>query len=160
MINRRQLLASSGAVTASGLLGGLSFPGIAAGDDEIVAAQIELLDGKRHEGDVMAVVFAPAGQLLHERGLHRLPLQEGTALVIEPVDETEKIGIGIDQDDLFEHALSSAIDRKPVVDDGDTTLGLGYFHQREVAELGVNGDQFEEAMFQALRWQATICAVV
>jgi hypothetical protein len=49
----------------------------------------------------MAVVFAPAGQLLHERGLHRLPLQEGTALVIEPVDETEKIGIGIDQDDIF-----------------------------------------------------------
>lgn len=45
MINRRQLLASSGAVTASGLLGGLSFPGVAAGDDYKALVVIHLNGG-------------------------------------------------------------------------------------------------------------------
>lgn len=45
MISRRQLLASSGAVTASGLLGGLSFPGIAAGDDYKALVVIHLNGG-------------------------------------------------------------------------------------------------------------------
>ena len=111
--------------------------GIAAGDDHVVSAEIKLLNRQRHEREAMTVVFFAAGELLHEGGFYRLAIEKLTTLVVQSVDQAEKVGVRVDFEHLLKDAFSTAINGKPVVNDGDTAFGF---------QAGHGGDFWGEMM--------------
>ncbi len=63
--------------------------GVAAGDDEVVAGHVELLDGDGHEREVSAVFCAGAGEALDEGGFRALAKKFGAVLVGEEIADGE-----------------------------------------------------------------------
>lgn len=94
---------------------------VRARDDEVVVGDVELLDGNRHEGQIAAIVLLGSGEFLDETRMGLLILDEIALAVGQEVDECEQVGIGEDVQDLFDDALGTGIDDKPVTDNS-------YFH--------------------------------
>lgn len=69
---------------------------VGAADNEVVARDVELLDGERHEGQVAAVVLLGAGEFLDEARMGLLVFDEAALSLGQEVDEGEQVGIGED----------------------------------------------------------------
>lgn len=95
---------------------------VGAADNEVVARDVELLDGERHEGQVAAVVFPRAGELLEEARMRLLVFDEAALSLGQEVDEGEDVGVREDVQDLLDDALGAGVDDEPVTDDS-------YFHE-------------------------------
>lgn len=95
---------------------------VGARDNEVVARDVELLDGERHEGQVAAVVFPRAGELLEEARMRLLVFDETALSLGQEVDEGEDVGVREDVQDLLDNALGAGVDDEPVTDDS-------YFHE-------------------------------
>ena len=95
---------------------------VGARDNEVVARDVELLDGERHEGQVAAVVFPRAGELLEEARMRLLVFDETALSLGQEVDEGEDVGVREDVQDLLDDALGAGVDDEPVTDDS-------YFHE-------------------------------
>lgn len=93
-------------------------------DDQIVAAEIELLERERVERKEMAVPAAAARNFLQEGSLNGTAT-EGIGKILGIDDHREEIGSGKHGSDGFDDALAAAIGDKPVVDDGDAGAGEG-----------------------------------
>ena len=112
---------------------------VRARDDEVVIGDVELLDGDWHEGQITAIVLLGSGEFLDETRMGLLILDEIALAVGQEVDECEQVGIGEDVQDLFDDALGTGIDDKPVTDDSyfhsDTSpLCFALVHDEAVAE--------------------------
>ena len=95
---------------------------VGAADNEVVARDVELLDGERHEGQVAAVVLLGAGELLEEARMRLLVFDETALSLGQEVDEGEDVGVREDVQDLLDDALGAGVDDEPVTDDS-------YFHE-------------------------------
>ena len=95
---------------------------VGARDNEVVARDVELLDGERHEGQIAAVVFPRAGELLEEARMRLLVFDETALSLGQEVDEGEDVGVREDVQDLLDDALGAGVDDEPVTDDS-------YFHE-------------------------------
>src|ERR1700730_3697472 len=84
---------------------------------EVISRQIELLDRKRHEGQVGAVGLPCARQPLDKRCDGMLTHQRAAMFVREKIHYAEEIGLGPDLEDLLEHALGTCIRGQPFVHD-------------------------------------------
>lgn len=60
---------------------------VGARDNEVVVSDVELLDGERHEGQIAAVVFPRAGELLEEARIGLFVLDEAALTLRQEVDE-------------------------------------------------------------------------
>lgn len=95
---------------------------VRARDNEVVVGDVELLDGNRHEGQVAAVVFPRAGELLEEARMRLLVFDEAALSLGQEVDEGEDVGVREDVQNLLDDALGAGVDDEPVTDDS-------YFHE-------------------------------
>ena len=95
---------------------------VGAADNEVVTRDVELLDGERHEGQVAAVVFPRAGELLEEARMRLLVFDETALSLGQEVDEGEDVGVREDVQNLLDDALGTGVDDEPVTDDS-------YFHE-------------------------------
>ena len=95
---------------------------VGAADNEVVARDVELLDGERHEGQVAAVVLLGAGEFLDEARMGLLVFDEAALSLGQEVDEGEDVGVREDVQDLLDDALGAGVDDEPVTDDS-------YFHE-------------------------------
>ena len=93
--------------------------GIGAGDDQLVAGEIELLDGEGHERQIVPVPVPGAGEPLDERGSRGPAPQEVPLLLRDEVDQAEEIGLGIQNEQLLQHPLGAGVGHQPIVDNGD-----------------------------------------
>ncbi|MNL62300.1 hypothetical protein D3C87_1863100 [compost metagenome] len=94
---------------------------VGAGDHQVVAGYIELLDGERHQRQVAAIARARKRQPLDERGGDWAALQEGALL--GEVDQAEHVRPGKAAQDLLEHPLGAGVRHQPVMDHCDFHLG-------------------------------------
>lgn len=87
-------------------------------DNQIVAAEIELLERERIERKEMAMPAAAARNVLQEGSVNGTAT-EGIGKFLGVDDHREEIGSREHGSDGFDDALTAAIGDKPVVDDGD-----------------------------------------
>lgn len=133
---------------------------VRARDDEVVVGDVELLYGKRHEGQITAVVLLGAGEFLDEARMGLFILDEIALTVGQEVNEREQVGIGEDVQDLFDDALGTGIDDEPVTDNSyfhsDTSpLCFALVHDEAVAESDDaaegEADGCDELLFRCAR---------
>ena len=94
---------------------------MADADDKIEAIEGELLDGRREQRQVVAVVALHERQPLHERGVYRQAFdrrRHGPALV----DQREQFGLRKPLAQDFEHLLAAAHAGQPVVHEREARL--------------------------------------
>ena len=93
-------------------------------DDQIVAAEIELLERERVKRKEMAVPAAATRNPLQERSLNGTAT-EGIGKLLGIDDHREEIGSREHGSDGFDDAFAAAIGDKPVMDDGDAGIREG-----------------------------------
>ena len=92
---------------------------VVAGDDEVVAAQVELLDGERHQAEIVAEEPAREGKALDEARPDLAPAEEAALTLGHEVGDGEEVSLGKADQDLLEHALGARVGLEPLVHDGD-----------------------------------------
>ena len=95
----------------------LGRPGFAA-DDQVVAAQVELLQRHRHQRQVVLVELRREGQPADE-ALDHPPAADQRAHRLGLVDVDEEVGLRIHPEQGFHDLLPAAHADEPVMDDGD-----------------------------------------
>ncbi len=91
----------------------------AARENDVVAAEIELLDREHQERQVVPIVRAHQRPVLRERRDRVLALKERALVLRQHVDRREHVGRRIQRDHLLEHALAADVGREPVVHERD-----------------------------------------
>ena len=92
---------------------------VVGGDDEVVAGQVELLDGERHQAEIFAEMLPGEGQTLDETGADRPALEEAALRIGQHVADRKEIGLRPDLQHLLNHTLGAGIALQPFMDDGD-----------------------------------------
>ena len=100
-----------------------------ARDHQIVAGEVVLLDGERHQRQVAAVALLCARKVLDEGGLDRFVLDEPAQRLRQEIDDAEEIGIGKHLDQLLEHTFRTRIVHQPLVHERNA-LALQAMRQR------------------------------
>ena len=98
--------------TGEHALGGSRF----AGNDEVVAPQVELFQSQRHEGQIFLVPAPGKGQGTDEGGRDRTARQaRGQGCAVE--HEGEDVGLGKEAAQLLDDLFAAALGHKPVMHD-------------------------------------------
>ena len=92
---------------------------VAAGNHNIKAADIQLLDGQRHQRQIMAKVAPRQRQALDKAGVYRLALQEPTRRLWHKVHHGKYLGLRKGQQQLFQHPLGTGVVLQPVSNNGN-----------------------------------------
>ena len=97
--------------------------GVGTGEDKVVAMEIKLFNGQRHQWEVGTISFAGSRQMLNEGGAGGFALEEAALLFGEKIDNRVQVGLREEIDELFEDPFGPDILGEPLVDDGDAELG-------------------------------------
>ena len=92
---------------------------VVTGNDKVIAAQVELLDGNRHQPEILAEVTAGERQALQECRLDPVPLQKIALQLIHEIDHGEDIGRREAAQQLFQDAFRPGIRLQPLMHDGN-----------------------------------------
>ena len=70
--------------------------GMRAGYNQIIRADVELFDRKRHKGEIAAILRFGKRQVPDKRGVRLFMKDEVTPVVREKIHETKQIGLRIE----------------------------------------------------------------
>ena len=97
---------------------------IGTGQHEIIAGEVQLLYGERHERQKAPVPLPHARDSLQEGSLDSAPAQKIALGRGHEIDQTEQVGSGVDGQHLFQHPFRAGIGDQPIVHDGDSHAGI------------------------------------
>ena len=83
--------------------------GMAAGNHQVVARHVQLLDGQRHQGQILLVVRLRLRQLLDESRGGALAAEVGAVLIGEEIDHGIQVGFRPDIQQSGKHPLGTGI---------------------------------------------------
>jgi hypothetical protein len=90
---------------------------IARGNHQIVAAQIELFDGERHERQIGAVFFPGERQLLDEGGVDGTAAEKPPVALAHEIDKAVQIRVRINFKKVVKHFFGPTSVGEPVMHD-------------------------------------------
>ena len=94
-----------------------------AGNDQIIAREVKLLQCQRHERKVTLVLLPAAGQTVDERCFNMVPGNvRGKGPAVQHMGED--VGLRVHAAERFQHPLAAGHADKPVVDKGHAHLRL------------------------------------
>ena len=93
-------------------------------ENQVVARDIQLLDGERHEGKKTPVAPLHARNPLQERGVDSSAPQKTALGRGHEIDQAEHVGSGVNGQHLFQHPFRAGIGDQPIVHDGDSHAGI------------------------------------
>ncbi len=92
---------------------------MAAGNDQVIGGHVQLLDGQRHQWQVLLIMSARLRQLLNEGGLGALAAKMSAVCVGKKIDDCEQVGFRPDGAETGEHPFGAGIRHQPIVNDGN-----------------------------------------
>ncbi len=90
-----------------------------AGNDQIIGRHVQLLDGQRHQWQVLLVVGARLRQLLDEGGGGAFAAEVDAVFIGKKIDDGEQISVRPDGAQAGEHTLGAGVRHQPIVNDGN-----------------------------------------
>ena len=93
--------------------------GVIARNDDVVAGHVKLLDGERHQPEIVAEMTTCQRQALDEGGIDSLAGEEVTRRLGDEIHQGEQVGFGEAGDKLLQHPLRAGIGLQPFVNQRD-----------------------------------------
>ncbi|MNX80171.1 hypothetical protein D3C86_1118230 [compost metagenome] len=90
---------------------------VARGNHQIIAAQIELFDGERHQWQIGAVFFSGEGQFLDEGGVDGAPAEKPPVALAHEIDEAVEVRVRINLKKVVKHFFGATSVGEPVMHD-------------------------------------------
>src|SRR6185369_5400121 len=107
---------------------------VTAGNHQVVAGHVELLDRDRHQRQEIREVRGNAGKVLQERGARAAPAQRRPLVLGHVINECEQIRLRETSQDFGQHAFGTGEIHQPVVHDRDAS-GQFVTHVRNTPTL-------------------------
>ena len=88
---------------------------MAAGNHQVIAAHIQLLDRQWHQRQIAPITRARTRQLLDETGGRAFAEQPGAIFIGQEIHHREQIGVRKQCANLAQHALRSGVGHQPIM---------------------------------------------